>query len=1011
MKLRVTPRSSWTSRGLDLVGVFVVILSVEGVVTLLPREQERTSGLQSPSESTRINTTGGRPSGLSNNGSPFHPSAGVETSFSAFGDIDSGRCSFIDNVYVNSGRQYIVFQAMKYDGMNFEDIIRKGHDTMCQDMWEFSLMGVETRKELDNFIYCMLCSFFGFAAQNKTHIITGGIVSVPNGGCSLTEWYKYGSWLDWGTPTTNGIADEVVLLDSTTGEEVPGSNHVHAGKYGVLLLGSMGQKCSSEGNTYRRWGLLKLDATGEALRSIGHGMCETIDSSVSPTTSKTTPTTVPSTTSTTTIASTTSTTTPSTTTTTTTETTTTETTTPTTESTTLSSSTLSSTSSTLATTTPFTVPPDCCLSPSHDGGKITEQDVLCPGLLQETSCPEGFAGVVVIACEGGPPPRVSVVNDTCVHLWVNEVESLIEEGTTPANDIANDVLLHTDAGSSITPDDLERLPTVLHNLTLLEEQQVEAEVDGSSKVALVKDYTETVVKIVDSVLLNTDLWDQVNEELAVFVGPELLKEMEFTSFLLAEVMPFSPAMNYTMKGLTLDVVVYSAPKTDVPDVPLFFPGPRATSYIQLPPGFKNLLGKDPAKKDQREREAGKEKDKEEEGEKEEVGEGEVEGGKEEEKDVEKEEEEEEDGNRGRTFGIRKHEAKWMSDTEYTRDVDENKMYIDNELTKDRVKIDQEKRRGLDQEKKLRTGQAKITPKKRNKLFRNKNKRETEAMNSAAFAKEAKQARQSKGASAKEVKKSKRDEEAFVAQTLTGEGDRAYVSNDPQQNDEQLNNNIENFNNVAVDDERGKDAMLTKQNEEEEHFGTSRSEDKGAENDPKPKGDVKDPLRLVTYILKGPTARRIMPGSANTLQQGGGRTVNSDVISMTIGAPGMRLEFPRGADGAMIELRHRLHEKGPPYRDIYREPSASSAESAVVGSSRCVFWDYDLRKWNPSGCVVKRRGRDDTRCECRHLTTFAVLTDTHHYLGRDKTLDILGTTLSAISCVSLFLAFVALSCTR
>ncbi|XP_073667576.1 adhesion G-protein coupled receptor F1-like [Paramisgurnus dabryanus] len=40
--------------------------------------------------------------------------------------------------------------------------------------------------------------------------------------------------------------------------------------------------------------------------------------------------------------------------------------------------------------------------------------------------------------------------------------------------------------------------------------------------------------------------------------------------------------------------------------------------------------------------------------------------------------------------------------------------------------------------------------------------------------------------------------------------------------------------------------------------------------------------------------------------------------------------------------------------------------------QCVFWNFDLNRWDSTGCKVKPSGNDMVTCECNHTTSFSIL---------------------------------------
>ena len=39
---------------------------------------------------------------------------------------------------------------------------------------------------------------------------------------------------------------------------------------------------------------------------------------------------------------------------------------------------------------------------------------------------------------------------------------------------------------------------------------------------------------------------------------------------------------------------------------------------------------------------------------------------------------------------------------------------------------------------------------------------------------------------------------------------------------------------------------------------------------------------------------------------------------------------------------------------------------------CVFWDPEYKVWSNEGCEIRSRSKNQTVCECNHLTNFGLL---------------------------------------
>ena len=87
-----------------------------------------------------------------------------------------------------------------------------------------------------------------------------------------------------------------------------------------------------------------------------------------------------------------------------------------------------------------------------------------------------------------------------------------------------------------------------------------------------------------------------------------------------------------------------------------------------------------------------------------------------------------------------------------------------------------------------------------------------------------------------------------------------------------------------------------------------------------------------------------------------RFVNSKVISASLGK-GRHIQLP---DSVKITLAHlRTHNVSRPV---------------------CVFWDYAIQTWSNEGCRMIETNVTHTRCECDHLTNFALIMEEGESVG-------------------------------
>lgn len=170
------------------------------------------------------------------------------------------------------------------------------------------------------------------------------------------------------------------------------------------------------------------------------------------------------------------------------------------------------------------------------------------------------------------------------------------------------------------------------------------------------------------------------------------------------------------------------------------------------------------------------------------------------------------------------------------------------------------------------------------------------------------------------------------------------------------------------------------------------------------------VRLVSFRIEQQSALRALPAVLNRdVKYGSYKEMNSPLISVSVGGVGQQINFTEMEDMAVIRFEHSFTEAGPVFRHLFRDRRPGERATPVPQTATCVYWDTETSQWSPDGCYVINTTRHVTYCGCEHLTMFAILTDIHRYIGRDQVLDILGTVLSTISCVSLFVAFGILHC--
>ncbi|CAG0902097.1 unnamed protein product [Darwinula stevensoni] len=144
---------------------------------------------------------------------------------------------------------------------------------------------------------------------------------------------------------------------------------------------------------------------------------------------------------------------------------------------------------------------------------------------------------------------------------------------------------------------------------------------------------------------------------------------------------------------------------------------------------------------------------------------------------------------------------------------------------------------------------------------------------------------------------------------------------------------------------------------------------------------------------------LLPGDRASF--GGKKRTNSLVLSLAV-----RNDRPLELhDPLRLTFRNEEPASDPPYREVWRELHEGERPTFAKRSHRCTFWNVEDEHWDDEGCRAVSSNRDETVCECGHLTNFAVLMDLHSYVGRSTALEASTISLSCLSIVGLVLALV------
>ncbi|CAG7786512.1 unnamed protein product [Allacma fusca] len=138
-----------------------------------------------------------------------------------------------------------------------------------------------------------------------------------------------------------------------------------------------------------------------------------------------------------------------------------------------------------------------------------------------------------------------------------------------------------------------------------------------------------------------------------------------------------------------------------------------------------------------------------------------------------------------------------------------------------------------------------------------------------------------------------------------------------------------------------------------------------------------------------------------------KVLNSKLMSLTIKglASSGSQSGNLGGKKVRITFQHDVQAWGSEAQNIPRKLHANETRKAALGSAVCVYWSVGENKWSSNGCQLISSTRTHTICECNHLTSFAVLMDSHNYVGKDFALEILTLILCPISVVCLLISVI------
>ena len=131
------------------------------------------------------------------------------------------------------------------------------------------------------------------------------------------------------------------------------------------------------------------------------------------------------------------------------------------------------------------------------------------------------------------------------------------------------------------------------------------------------------------------------------------------------------------------------------------------------------------------------------------------------------------------------------------------------------------------------------------------------------------------------------------------------------------------------------------------------------------------------IKSSEVVQRGMNGRSNNDKKSPSTFLNSNVVCASLGR-GRHIELPQPV---VITLKHlKQITNGRISTKKGRNPLSSrkvqeSTISRLKYSPKCVYWDYLSNYWSENGCKVLETNQTHTRCQCNHLTNFALLMST------------------------------------
>ncbi|XP_065332848.1 adhesion G protein-coupled receptor E5-like [Cloeon dipterum] len=170
------------------------------------------------------------------------------------------------------------------------------------------------------------------------------------------------------------------------------------------------------------------------------------------------------------------------------------------------------------------------------------------------------------------------------------------------------------------------------------------------------------------------------------------------------------------------------------------------------------------------------------------------------------------------------------------------------------------------------------------------------------------------------------------------------------------------------------------------------------------------LEAVGQTIPMDFAEKLFPSGRNSMNDTKKR-MNSGLIYLALYGPDRTLiqEFD-SEDAVLITFKHFRPSKGPSYETIWHKLYPGEKPTAIQGTEICAYWNIEtnvFREWDTNGCRKLESGRLITKCVCKHLAAFTLLTNCHQYDEKGLMMEIISIVFSSLSVISLTMTLIAL----